>query len=253
MKQWLQDIFYCEFSLETDNEVLVRILMYNVFLLVFLITAISFAIFHAARGAYFMAFILLAGCALLIGVREYIRITKDHQRGFKVAAVFTLPVFLINFITGGIQNCGPLWHYCYPMVALLLVGPRWGSLASIALIGVSMLLLVAPFNLLMLTSYTPEFLLRFFISYMIVYFLAFTYELQKRRARTRLKILSGLLPICASCKKIRDDKGYWNQIEAYIAEHSKAEFSHSICPECSQKLYPEYDFKAQSAPPPPAA
>lgn len=139
------------------------------------------------------------------------------------------------------------------MVALLLVGPRWGSLASIALIGVSMLLLVAPFNLLMLTSYTPEFLLRFFISYMIVYFLAFTYELQKRRARTRLKILSGLLPICASCKKIRDDKGYWNQIEAYIAEHSKAEFSHSICPECSQKLYPEYDFKAQSAPPPPAA
>jgi len=253
MKQWLHDIFYCEFPREADNEVLVRILMYNVFLLVFLITAISFAIFHAARGAYLMALILLAGCALLIGVREYIRITKNHQRGFKVAVFFTLPVFLINFITGGIQNCGPLWHYCCPMVALLLVGPLWGSLASLALIGVSMLLLVPPFNGLMLTSYTPEFLLRFFVSYMIVYFLAFTYELQKSRARTRLNILSGLLPICASCKKIRDDKGYWNQIEAYIAEHSKAEFSHSICPECSQKLYPEFDIKLQVPPPPPAA
>jgi PAS domain S-box-containing protein len=53
-----------------------------------------------------------------------------------------------------------------------------------------------------------------------------------------VKQLSGLLPICASCKKIRDDKGYWNQIESYIKKHSKAEFSHSICPDCSKKLYP---------------
>jgi hypothetical protein len=49
--------------------------------------------------------------------------------------------------------------------------------------------------------------------------------------------LSGLLPICASCKKIRDDRGYWTQIESYIKEHSEAEFSHSICPDCVQKLY----------------
>jgi len=53
--------------------------------------------------------------------------------------------------------------------------------------------------------------------------------------------LSGLLPICASCKKIRDDKGYWNQIESYIQDHSEAEFSHSLCPECLKKLYPELD------------
>lgn len=56
----------------------------------------------------------------------------------------------------------------------------------------------------------------------------------------KLKTLSGLLPICASCKKIRDDKGYWNRIETYIQEHSEAEFSHGICPECVQKLYPSY-------------
>lgn len=56
----------------------------------------------------------------------------------------------------------------------------------------------------------------------------------------KVKQLSGLLPICASCKKIRDDKGYWNQIESYIKEHSEAEFSHGICPECLKKLYPDY-------------
>lgn len=60
-----------------------------------------------------------------------------------------------------------------------------------------------------------------------------------RNALSRVKRLSGFLPICASCKKIRDDKGYWNQIEAYISEHSEAEFSHSICPECTRRLYPD--------------
>jgi PAS domain S-box-containing protein len=58
-----------------------------------------------------------------------------------------------------------------------------------------------------------------------------------KKAMGKVKMLSGLLPICASCKKIRDDKGYWNQIEAYIRTHSEAEFSHGICPECAQKLY----------------
>jgi PAS domain S-box-containing protein len=62
-------------------------------------------------------------------------------------------------------------------------------------------------------------------------------ELQE--ALAKVKTLSGLLPICASCKRIRDDRGYWQQIEAYIQEHSDAEFSHSVCPECARKLYPE--------------
>lgn len=59
-------------------------------------------------------------------------------------------------------------------------------------------------------------------------------------ALNKVKTLSGLLPICASCKKIRDDKGYWNQIENYIGSHSNAEFSHSICPDCVKKLFPDY-------------
>lgn len=56
--------------------------------------------------------------------------------------------------------------------------------------------------------------------------------------RSELKILSGLLPICMSCKMIRDDRGYWNQLEAYIHKNSEAQFSHGICPDCLEKLYP---------------
>lgn len=55
-----------------------------------------------------------------------------------------------------------------------------------------------------------------------------------------VKTLSGLLPICASCKKIRDDSGYWDQLENYILNHSDAKFSHAICPICMKKLYPEF-------------
>jgi len=59
-------------------------------------------------------------------------------------------------------------------------------------------------------------------------------------ALAQVKTLSGMLPICAGCKKIRDDTGYWNQMETYIHEHSGADFSHGMCPECLQKLYPEF-------------
>lgn len=61
-----------------------------------------------------------------------------------------------------------------------------------------------------------------------------------RGALDKVKLLSGLLPICASCKKIKDDNGYWQQIEAYIRDHSEAEFSHGLCPDCSKRLYPQY-------------
>ncbi len=66
-----------------------------------------------------------------------------------------------------------------------------------------------------------------------------TFQVEREKALSELKILSGFLPICASCKNIRDDKGYWEQIETYIHDHSEADFSHSICPECAKELYRE--------------
>jgi ligand-binding sensor domain-containing protein len=79
-------------------------------------------------------------------------------------------------------------------------------------------------------------------------------ELQRRvdEAIAQVKVLRGLLPICGGCKKIRDDKGYWSQIENYIALHSNIQFSHSLCPDCLKKFYPEVadeviaDMKAEA-------
>ena len=70
--------------------------------------------------------------------------------------------------------------------------------------------------------------------------------LQLQDALEKVKTLSGLLPICSFCKKIRDDDGYWKKIETYIEAHSEAEFSHSMCQECARKHYPEiYNDKSE--------
>ncbi len=68
-----------------------------------------------------------------------------------------------------------------------------------------------------------------------------------KKALTDVRTLGGLIPICASCKKIRDDQGYWEQIEVYIRDHSDAQFSHSLCPQCVKELYPELDEDAAAA------
>lgn len=63
---------------------------------------------------------------------------------------------------------------------------------------------------------------------------------EREKALADVRILRGLLPICASCKMIRDDNGYWTQIERYVKDHSEADFSHGICPECARRLYPDF-------------
>jgi len=65
-----------------------------------------------------------------------------------------------------------------------------------------------------------------------------------RQALDEVKTLSGLLPICASCKKIRDDTGYWNQLEEYFIHHTEVQFSHGLCPDCAKKIYPDYQSTA---------
>ena len=68
-------------------------------------------------------------------------------------------------------------------------------------------------------------------------------EKRLEKAIDSVKVLSGLLPICSSCKNIRDDAGYWNQLETYIDKHSEAQFSHGLCPDCSEKMLNELTDK----------
>jgi hypothetical protein len=67
-----------------------------------------------------------------------------------------------------------------------------------------------------------------------------------KAALDQVQKLSGMLPICATCKKIRDDKGYWNKIETYICEHSEAKFTHGMCPDCAKEYRSEYFDKKKA-------
>ena len=69
-----------------------------------------------------------------------------------------------------------------------------------------------------------------------------------QKARDEVQALQGILPICSSCKKIRDDKGHWNQVDVYVRDHSEADFSHGICPECAKRLYPDIDLGDEGKP-----
>lgn len=71
-------------------------------------------------------------------------------------------------------------------------------------------------------------------------------EKELRKALSEIKVLQGILPVCCNCKSIRDDEGYWQQLEKYMSEHTDVQFSHGLCPECAAKLYPElYPFEKE--------
>ena len=80
---------------------------------------------------------------------------------------------------------------------------------------------------------------------------------QLQKTLQEVKTLRGFLPICAHCRKIRQDSGYWQQIEVYVQEHTDAKFTHGLCPDCTHKLYPElagkilkkYESKNEKQPP----
>ena len=169
---------------------------------------------------------------------------------YRVTAMLVSALLCYELATGGGEEHAFLWFYFFPLVAFYLVEKKEGLVWVGLSVGLSGFFFFAPF----FHEYATEIGIRFLITYGIVSILSFGLESSRQRyyeelmrekrklehALAEVKTLQGLLPICAVCKRIRDDKGYWNQMEAYIHEHSEAEFSHGICPECAQKLYPEF-------------
>lgn len=109
-----------------------------------------------------------------------------------------------------------------------------------------------PFSIRPTFTQTPAFAIGGAVALAAALFGIFRLRMRRLNSRAReleravaeavsnIRTLRGLFPICAACKKIRDDKGYWKQIESYVRDHSEAEFSHSICPDCMVRLYPEF-------------
>lgn len=197
--------------------------------------------------------IIIFGCFL--GIQRF----DDDLLIYRLGLASLCAAYLYNVAIGSGNGTAFYWLFPFPMVFLFFLGKKEGAAASVALIVFLGIILLNPFSF-KFYSYGVQVSFRFLASLLLVSLIAFGLEasrekfislfsqnqaslmLEKRqleKATKEIKHLSGLLPICSQCKKIRDDAGYWQQVEVYVRDHSEANFSHSICPDCIQLLYPE--------------
>ncbi len=171
-------------------------------------------------------------------------------------------IFLYNIVIGSGEGTAVFWIFPFPLVYMYLLGKREGSVYNTVFFCILLFLLLNPFSL-SIYKYEIGISLRFLLSLALVTFMTFGLEASRERygnlltrkniilnkekqnlekAMREIKSLSGLIPICCSCKNVRNDEGYWEQVETYVKNRSSAEFSHGICPECYKKLYPELTY-----------
>ncbi len=173
--------------------------------------------------------------------------------------IITLGIFYSVAISSG-EETVLYWAFIMPLLFFYFFGKLEGLIWNVFYMAVLCIILLMPW-LFNAHYYDSVKVSRFLIILPIITTIAYGLEssrlnvlnllnernralmLEKQNledALAHIKTLSGLLPICASCKRIRDDKGYWNQLEKYFSEHSDLLFSHGICPECLEKLYRDY-------------
>lgn len=175
---------------------------------------------------------------------------RNPKRMLLALRITILAVFVVMAYVLGNGKAGGhsfVWYYSFPPMVLYLFGVREGMIW----VGVSYLITVICFFVLDNFQYDPVYSIRYLATYSVVLAAAYGLESARKRfsdqlnaekeelkkALNEVKTLHGLLPICANCKKIRNDKGSWQQLELYIRNHSDAEFSHDICPDCARELY----------------
>ena len=175
---------------------------------------------------------------------------------YRFGLLFISVAFLFNVAIGAGKGTAIFWLYLFPLVYLYYMGKKEGVYAIILFFLSLSILLLNAFPIVTY-AYNTGTSLRYLASFILVSLIAYAFEASREKygsllldshhqlaeekqhleqALKELKRLSGLLPICANCKKIRNDKGYWQQVEIYIREHSEAVFSHGICPDCAEKL-----------------
>jgi hypothetical protein len=193
---------------------------------------------------------LLIALAALLGILHIIalRYVKDVLPMFRIGVFGILSLLTFEIATGGGEGVVFLWFYFHPVATFFLFGAQEGLFWVLLSWIISLVFLV--FNL-GFYHYESASSIRFMVTYTLVCILSYGLESSRNQyynlllaekvaleaALQQVKTLRGLLPICASCKKIRDDAGYWHGVESYISQHVAVEFSHSICPECRTKLY----------------
>lgn len=213
---------------------------------------------HDTLGIYMdggLALLFIVCIAILSKVRNGIWIYRIVLLGLSV-------VLLYNAITGPSGESSVLWLYIYPLTSFYILGIYEGFLLFAVTFLISCASIFFPAQLHSY-AYPMDLRIRFLISMSIVTILSFSLEFlrnyfytqlesqreQLKKALDKVRTLDGLVPICSMCKKIRDDRGYWNNLERYLVQHTNATLSHGICDGCLKEEYPEiYAKKYENKP-----
>ncbi len=207
----------------------------------------GYAVVDLSQGRFAEALATLALVALLVVVCVLIPRLRRVWILFRIAVLAAVSLIFYLMTGGGGGGLVFLWLYTLPLIVYFLFGKEEGAVWVLAC---SAVLCVLFFIDLGFYSYSTAAGVRFMTTYGIISALGYGLEASRRRyyeellveksaveaALAQARTLSGLLPICVSCKSVRDDQGYWNQIETYLRRHSEAEFSHSLCPDCRTDL-----------------
>ncbi len=178
---------------------------------------------------------------------------------YRIGLILMAAVFLYNIVIGSGEGTAVFWIFPFPLVFLYLLGRKEGGIYTIVFFCFLTVFLFNPLSL-DIYSYELDISFRFLISLFLVTLMAFGLETSRERygqmlhrknirlkeemqhlekAMSEIKTLSGLIPICCNCKNVRNDDGYWEQVETYVMKRSSADFSHGICPDCIEKIYPQ--------------
>jgi hypothetical protein len=184
---------------------------------------------------------------------------------YRIYLFFVSVAWIYSVPHGTGQGTALYWSYSLPLLFFFFFGKKEGLIWSVIFSFFLFFVIFLP-AVFGWYSYGRIIILRYIITFGIVTMIGYGLEsardfssrmleeknkalLEEKEqlevALKEIKTLSGLIPICSSCKKIRNDEGYWEQVETYIKNHSGADFTHGICPECIAKLYPDYTGKTE--------
>jgi hypothetical protein len=246
-------------GLPLDSEEQTRLQHYRAFLLLGVPTMLAFGIYNCLKSNWALSGVIFSMTLSLVLAWSLLKRLRSGVWIYRINSLFFGGMLLYMVALGGEGGSKAMWLFTFPLVAFFLLSTVEGLVWTVAIfLGAGGIFWMPPLGIAK-HAYTGEFSSRFMVVYVIVSVLACWFEALRqhyrkgmdaehqrllaersalREALSQVRQLSGLLPICASCKKVRDDRGYWTQIESYIRDRSEAEFSHSLCPDCGEDLYP---------------
>jgi hypothetical protein len=249
-KAFMKDLLTSGIPGDFSSPFLRRVRFTNVFGYTTAFALLVFAVLNLTRDNH-LAFIVETAAALFgVFIMMSLRKTRDLDRAQTLLLADITAIMIFLYATGGIANTGIFWWFTYPVAAFFITGRKkgWYWIAGIMVLGALLkafgegIGITVPFSYPVLRQFGASFIV---VSLVLQMYEATRDDYEKaieksmrdlERAAASIRTLKGLVPICSSCKKIRDDKGFWQQLEVYVSEHTEADFSHGMCDECAAHL-----------------